>query len=200
MRTGRVLRSALPAVDDLVPETIAWPPTLVLDLRSAAELDQVHPLQFRAQQIVNLPLLTALRPGAAWPETLADLYLAMLVDARHLLIDLVAHVAAEDGLTLIHCAAGKDRTGVAVALILRLLGVAREAVVADYLVTHQASDAIASRIGMSTAPAHFFDVPIEAIESVLDAWDDHHGGAEGWYLAAGGSSEDLSQLRKRLVR
>jgi hypothetical protein len=199
VRTGQVLRSALPAVDDLVPEAIAWPPALVLDLRSAMELDQVHPLQFRAPQVVNLPLLSSLQPGASWPATLADLYLAMVRDARHLLVDLVGHIATEEGPTLIHCAAGKDRTGVAIALLLRLLGVEREAVIADYLLSRHAAAAIASRIGDSLAPSHFFDVPVEAIESVLDWWDTHDGGTEGWYLAAGGSCEDLSQLRKRLL-
>lgn len=200
VRTGQVLRSGLPALDDMVPDVIAWPPALVLDLRSVPELDQVHPLQFQAQQVVNVPLLSALRPAADWPDTLADLYLSMIADAAHLLVDIVGHIAAEEGPTLVHCAAGKDRTGVAIALLLRLLGVERAAVVADYVLSGEAADAIAGRIGASTAPAHFFDVPAQAIESVLDVWDAHDGGTPGWYLTAGGSSEDLSQLRKRLLK
>ena len=41
---------------------------------------------------------------------------------------------------LVHCTAGKDRTGVAAALVLLALGVPREAVVADYLLTNQVID------------------------------------------------------------
>lgn len=199
VRTGQVLRSGLPALHDTVPDVIVWPPALVLDLRSVPELDPVHPLQFQAQQVVNIPLLSALQPDAGWPDTLADLYLAMVADAAHLLVAIVGHIAAEEGPTLVHCAAGKDRTGVAIALVLRLLGVERAPVVTDYVLSSEAADAIASRIGASTAPAHFFDVPAQAIESVMDVWDAHDGGTEGWYLTAGGSSDDLSQLRSRLL-
>lgn len=38
---------------------------------------------------------------------------------------------------LIHCSAGKDRTGVAVALILEILGVSREIIMDDYLLTNE---------------------------------------------------------------
>ena len=39
---------------------------------------------------------------------------------------------------LVHCAAGKDRTGIAIALVLRLLGVGHDEVLADYLLTNEA--------------------------------------------------------------
>ncbi len=46
----------------------------------------------------------------------------------------------EDEGFLVHCSAGKDRTGFACALILHALGVPRETVVEDYLLTNQALD------------------------------------------------------------
>lgn len=46
----------------------------------------------------------------------------------------------EDGGFLVHCAAGKDRTGLACALILHALGVPRSTVVEDYLITNEAMD------------------------------------------------------------
>jgi len=45
-----------------------------------------------------------------------------------------------DGAFLVHCSAGKDRTGIACALILHALGVAEETVIADYLLTNQTID------------------------------------------------------------
>lgn len=199
IRAGALLRSALPAIDDIAPDGIAWPPALVVDLRSPGEVDQVHPLQFHARQVVTVPLLSALSPANEWPATLAELYLAVLADAPHLLVELVRHVAAEEGPTLIHCAAGKDRTGIAVALILRLLDVEREHVITDYLRTLEAEAEIAKRLAYSSAPAHYFAVPVEAIEGVMDVWDAHPEGTLGWYIAAGGSAEDASQLQKRLL-
>ena len=47
---------------------------------------------------------------------------------------------ASDGGFLVHCSAGKDRTGVACALILHTLGVPRETVIADYLLTNEHMD------------------------------------------------------------
>ena len=41
----------------------------------------------------------------------------------------------EEGGSLVHCAAGKDRTGFAVAMILSALGVPRETIFADYMLT-----------------------------------------------------------------
>lgn len=46
----------------------------------------------------------------------------------------------EDGAFLVHCSAGKDRTGIACALILHALGVPEETVIADYLLTNQTID------------------------------------------------------------
>ena len=46
----------------------------------------------------------------------------------------------EEGAFLVHCSAGKDRTGFACALILHALGVPQDTVVADYLFTNEALD------------------------------------------------------------
>ena len=59
-------------------------------------------------------------------------------DPRH--VDLFSRflraLAASDGAVLIHCAAGKDRTGILTALVHRLAGVHRDDIVADYLLTN----------------------------------------------------------------
>jgi protein-tyrosine phosphatase len=44
------------------------------------------------------------------------------------------------GAFLVHCSAGKDRTGVASALILHALGVSRASVMGDYMLTNQVID------------------------------------------------------------
>jgi protein-tyrosine phosphatase len=47
---------------------------------------------------------------------------------------------------VIHCTAGKDRTGLAVALLLLTLGVPEETVVADYTLSNHAFDVLAGRM------------------------------------------------------
>lgn len=64
------------------------------------------------------------------------LYLTMVRDnpALHALVD---HLAAGDAPLYFHCSAGKDRTGIAAALILTILGVPDEAIVENFLLTNR---------------------------------------------------------------
>jgi protein-tyrosine phosphatase len=204
---GRVLRSAVPEAADVGPRGLPWPPALAIDLRSPSESEPAHPLASAGVRVVNLPLLSALRPGAAPVDTLHGLYLLMLDQAAAGFVDLVHEVVAEPGPTLIHCAAGKDRTGVSIALLLRLVGVERQHVLDDYLLTAGAAREIDARLSRGaghqhrkTLPASFFDVSAEAIEGVLDTWDGHDGGVEGWFLQVGGSRHQVDQLRRTLLQ
>jgi rhodanese-related sulfurtransferase len=203
VRPGVLLRSALPAHDDLVPDDLPWPPSVVIDLRSPYELRHGHPLAHLEARLVNLPLLQALRPGNQSSESLAVLYRVVLEDAAHLLVDLVHEVADADGPVLVHCAAGKDRTGVGVALVLRLVGVPHDEVKADYLLTEHARAAIDERLHRDDIepmyPVSFYLVAPEAIEGVLEVWDEHPGGVEGWFFDAGGDAATLERLRERML-
>ena len=206
LRDGVLLRSALPAADDLVPSDFAWPPAVVIDLRSPLELAEGHPLDSLGARVVNLPLLESLRPGAnhdVYDGTLAGLYRLVAAAAPHLLVDLVHEVAGADGPVLVHCAAGKDRTGIAVALVLRLLGVDRDVVLADYILTEQASEAIDRRLNrdehMSGIPSSFYLVEPEALAAVMDVWDDHADGVVGWFVDAGGDVASLERLSERFL-
>lgn len=206
LAANRVLRSAVPSAKDVGPTGTTWPPRLVVDLRSAGESEPVHPLAGVGVRVLNLPLLAALRPGAQPIETLRELYLEMLDQSSMYLVELVREVGLVDGTTLIHCAAGKDRTGVSIALLLRLVGVPRETVLADYLRTAEDEAAILERLRASAGhrrrrslPAAFLDVSAEAITAVLDHWDAHPDGVEGWFLEVGGTPDQVDVLRRALL-
>lgn len=205
IRRGRVLRSALPLPDDLVPDDITWPPRHILDLRSVGEVELEHPLAHTGAAIRQFPLLSALRPGVAPPESLAELYLLMLRQSSKHLVDVVDAVATSEGPTLVHCAAGKDRTGVSVALVLALAGADRDDIVDEYLLTEQFEEQIEARFrrvfggNRARLPAGYLRTPVEAIVGVLDEWDNHHDGALGWFTQVGGSIKTVEMLRNALV-
>lgn len=202
---GRLLRSGLPHATDVVPAHIEWPPSVVLDLRSPVEHGGDHPLTPLNPRVVNLPLLHSLAPGWFTDSTLADLYAVVVEDSAHLLVQLVQEVAVADGATLVHCAAGKDRTGVGVALVLSLLGVDVEAIEADYLRTAEALEAIDARLRPpGTSPGHginplFHAVDVDALRVALQRWHGHRAGPTGWYLEAGGDRRDLERLESSLL-
>jgi protein-tyrosine phosphatase len=116
-------------------------------------------------------------------------------------------IARADGAVLVHCAAGKDRTGVVVALALEAAGVPRAATVADYLATAERIDAILERlVGSATYHAHLVGhdpqdhAPVPGtLERVLELVDEQFGGAAAWLSSHGLSDDDLALLRHRLA-
>ncbi|MFB9377281.1 tyrosine-protein phosphatase [Kineococcus gynurae] len=210
---GVLWRSSQPLAGDGPPENFpAWPPRTVVDLRSAAEVgDTPHPLLGEGTTVQQVHLLDA----AGDPEALADrrrslaeVYLSMLEPGTGL-VRAVELVADAPGPVLVHCAAGKDRTGIVVALALRLAGVAPASVLADFALTTQAMPAVMRRllasmpgladVDVSTVPAEFFTAPAEALQAVLDVWDAAPGGVEGWARAHGGSPDLAGRLTRRLA-
>jgi protein-tyrosine phosphatase len=117
----------------------------------------------------------------------------------------VKAIARTDGAVLVHCAAGKDRTGVVVALALDAAGVDRDLIVADYLATTERIDAIIERLlGSRTyrdelSPDAKKHVPVPgAMERVLELVDERYGGAAGFLRANGLSDDDLALLYRRI--
>jgi protein-tyrosine phosphatase len=118
----------------------------------------------------------------------------------------VRTIARAHGAVMVHCAAGKDRTGVLVALALDAVGIDRETIVADYLATGQRIDAIVARlVGSPTYraeleghdPQQHAPVP-GTMERVLELVDERFGGSAAWLAAHGLGDHDLKRLHRRL--
>ena len=115
-------------------------------------------------------------------------------------------IAHADGAVLVHCAAGKDRTGVVVALALDAVGVTRSEVVADYLATRERIEAVVERLRSSLTyraelagqPASALAPTAETMERFLDVIDRRLGGSARWLAESGLGGDDLDRLRDRL--
>jgi hypothetical protein len=121
-------------------------------------------------------------------------------------------IAASEGPTLVHCTAGKDRTGLVVAVLLTALGAARDDVVADYVRTQANMPGVIERIastpGLEGGPElvrrvrqtqpELLTAPADAIEAALDVIEEG-GGARGWLARHGLSDAELEQLRAHLL-
>ena len=131
-------------------------------------------------------------------------YLAHRPDA--VVAALRALAAPLDGATVVHCAAGKDRTGVVVALALAVAGVPHEEIVADYAMTADVIEALVARLAASPTYAEDMvrrDVAshtprAETMDRVLTLLDERFGGAAGWLAAHGFGPDEQAALRARL--
>jgi protein-tyrosine phosphatase len=122
------------------------------------------------------------------------------------IVGAVRAIACARGAVLVHCAAGKDRTGVVIALALDAAGIERAAIVADYLATTERIDAIVERLLASPLYRDELEghdagrhAPLPGtIERVLELVDERHGGSAAWLLANGLDESELKRLRRRL--
>jgi hypothetical protein len=134
-------------------------------------------------------------------------YLEHRPDSVVAALETVADPGAEGGAVLVHCAAGKDRTGLIVALALEVAGVSRRAVVADYVVTGQRIEGIVARLAAS--PTYAPDMRVHdpsahapraaSMDRILALLDERHGGAAGWLRDHGMDAGALEALRTRLT-
>jgi len=181
------------------------------DDAAAGAGEQVPPVRYR-----NVPF-TGGRDDQAW-QVMHDAYAAATSREELNRLDLDGHRAgiaaivaaiseAEPGGVLIHCHAGKDRTGLVVALLLSLVGVTDEDVADDYALTMTSLEGlIADWLSeMSDDPAEherlrrLAEPRREAMLDTLAYLRQRYGSAERYLLAAGVQPEQLARLRERLL-
>ncbi|MCW3005301.1 MAG: iphP3 [Conexibacter sp.] len=205
-RPGVLYRADAPYAGDDPPEVASsWPPTNVLDLRS--ETEPRNPFGWPGGANVEvLPLLGAAAPNLR-TQSLTALYLGILELEGARLVRIL-HVAAHSrGPLLIHCALGKDRTGLTVAALLLAAGVEQGAVVADYVASAPNVDLVMDRMRAAgypvppddQLPRHLMGATATDIELAIEVLMGATGGADGWFAAHGAPMADLERWRERLT-
>jgi protein-tyrosine phosphatase len=98
-----------------------------------------HPLSIEPTVVQRMQDMLAAGQALTVPvvtDLMADLYRVLVREQSHRFAELFDHLLQAEAPVVFHCTAGKDRTGVAAALILLALGVPRDVVVQDYLLTN----------------------------------------------------------------
>jgi protein tyrosine/serine phosphatase len=133
-------------------------------------------------------------------------YLGYLENRPDQVADALRSIATAPGAAIVHCAAGKDRTGVIVALALTLAGVEPDVVVADYMATDEKLDLIVERLarsrmyagGVTARPVRAHAPRAETMKAVLEQVDTRYGGVRSWLTANGFSAAEVELLRAKL--
>lgn len=118
-----------------------------------------------------------------------------------------------EGPSLVHCVAGKDRTGFAVAMVQHALGVSRETIIADYMLTNSAGNIEAriangaEQIRRSRGPISdatirtLMGVEEDYIVTALNAVEARHGKVDDYLSAVLGIDEGAgARLREAYLK
>jgi protein tyrosine/serine phosphatase len=189
----------------------------VIDLRTVTEYTQrPHPHEddplvtyFRFPLLARTWAEDGQRPEGDTAAFLADRYLEMLVRgapalaaALDVLSDPLAHPV------VVHCTAGKDRTGVVAAVLLGLLGVADEAIAEDYAASGPAVASLVQRRSagdpvtaatLASRPAGYLEAPPEAMLRFLEQVRHRHGTMVGYARGIGVPLETIERLHEVLL-
>ncbi|RPH45662.1 MAG: tyrosine-protein phosphatase [Burkholderiales bacterium] len=234
LRAGRIFRSdALHRLTDVdVGALAAVDIGAVLDLRRDDERSQMPSRwpQRKPREMLTfdvLPDLQAVRAGG-WRVQLAqpdfdatgahrwmdETYARMpaaLAPAVHEAARRLARRGEASTRVLVHCTAGKDRTGFVVAMLLAALGVSREAIVDDYLESSRRrppaalADMLIALSDLQASPRMraaietIADVRADWLETALQTAERQHGSIDGYLSAAGVDAPLRAALRMTLL-
>jgi protein-tyrosine phosphatase len=188
----------------------------VIDLRRQDEvaadpnkLDGIADLAY-----FNLPILSvaASSPAADNPlrevRSMGDVYRAVLDHYQEPLRAVLCTIAdrADTGV-LVHCSAGKDRTGVVMALLMDFAGVPEDQIVADYMITKERLAPIVERLrhfalsaGLDMARhEQMLNILPEYMQGMLDHLHRQYGSAAAFFNQIGLTAEQRNKLQAALV-
>jgi len=177
----------------------------VIDLRRPTEIAALGRIpEFTGVEYRNVHLVHQLWPLSDQVEVaeridyLVDRYRDMSVEAGDGIGAALRLIAEADAApVVVHCIAGKDRTGIVAALTLGLLGVDDETIVADYALTDAAERALRADQGKAPSPLPF--APPDAMRAFLTGLRARHGSVEAYVKSFGVTDEHVAAMRAHLL-
>lgn len=181
----------------------------IIDLREDRELAKLPPSVYPAGLTLHRHPLYHDRIALGDIDDLAVLYTQILDRCADTVTAALEYLAAPGALpALVHCSAGKDRTGLIIGLLLSALGVSDEVVAEDYAVTESAYTGeyrermIRKGLALgakATRIEHLIGSPPETMRAALAGLRAQHGSVETYLLDGGLRPASLAALRAALV-
>jgi protein-tyrosine phosphatase len=188
----------------------------IIDLRSPSELRSApHPFRVPGQSAdgpvyLNLPLLDESDTvGMAALNSLETAFNEFLLERYAAQIGAVLSgiAGAKPGGVLVHCHAGKDRTGLILALVLALVGVPESVIAEDYTASDQYlqplyQETLARAVNDPARTERLKRELVchpEVVHETLRFLDDRYGGVRPYLQSAGLTEPEMVEVRSRLV-
>jgi protein-tyrosine phosphatase len=187
---------------------LRWPEELAEDQPRDVDIDVVHvsvlgetyDREYVAELDAHLASVDDVAEHYAWS------YVDFLERYRERFGLAFAAVADADGVVVVHCMGGKDRTGLVSALLLRLAGVGRETIGEDYALSAGNLAPLSERWLADAADEterekrrRLMHTPAEAMVSVVNEIERRYGDVASYLRAAGLTDPQVERLRERLV-
>jgi protein-tyrosine phosphatase len=185
----------------------------IIDLRDDFERE-VQPDAIDGLEIetVHIPVYEGSATANGGPGiTLPAMYESIVVEHGAVVASALRLIAAADaGSVLVHCTAGKDRTGIVIALALRAVGVSTDVVIADYARSEsnlagewlESMVALTARFGIADTPelrTIMGSTPAEVMAGLLELIDAKYGSVTEYLAAQGFTADEVRQLDAKLV-
>ncbi|MEU8260671.1 tyrosine-protein phosphatase [Micromonospora sp. NPDC048999] len=144
-------------------------------------------------------------PGTSLTRYLADRYADLARTGTAGLAEAIGLIAdSANAPVVVHCVAGKDRTGIVCGLALAVLGVSDDDIAADYALSTEASARFSAWVAATMPeaeelPPPFLASPTEAMLLFLTELREGYGSVEGYLRHAGLTDAQLAALRAHLL-
>lgn len=184
----------------------------VIDLRSSGELEGGRfPVEEIPVGFHHLPLIDQLPDREGFeltPGMLAAQYRDMLADAAPEIARVLGIVAERHAHpVIVHCTAGKDRTGVLIAVLLGLLGVPDEVIIEDYALSAGAMEALRAKLierypegrEVIERADELFSAHPSNMTELLEHIEARYGTIEAYAAGAGAGPDVVGALREVLL-
>lgn len=209
---GRLYRSDEPrgGLESTIAALTSAGVNTVIDLRSAAETERRPSIIAAWSTYVVSPLVDPAmdhRRDRSTEAHLLDLYRGSVDrNGRTIAAAVKAITDAAPGGVLVHCSAGKDRTGILLAVLLSALGAPDAAIIDDYIETEGRLVSYFADL-LSTIDdderrarvATYQHATADTMAGLLDHVRHHHGGAASYLRRHGVADQDLHRLAVRLT-